>query len=425
MRSRARVRSVVAALVLVAAIGVLEASAHAAPAPIAELTAATPLSGGEGWLVWSSPVAGGWALMGYHGGSVTRLPAAPGQQAFDASVGTDASGAPVVVFSRCVKAPTMSSAGGEAPGGALGGELFDSLTAVGCRIHLLPLNGGPERALPVPAPAKVSDTTPSIWRGVVTFARHAPAHGKVMQVLSWSARAPRRLRTLPHGVVPPCPHSEQRCTELPLEAEVSGLASDGSIVAFDWRVYGGGAGLDGAQELRVDRVNGRRPTIADGELGNEACTRASAGEHVLERVTFEPPFVSGATASFGELYDFGCFTGFAGVLAAHGATPGPTSRGKLEGVTLNVASDEGQLYGLVAAPSEALAPLPAESWTATDGPYCSPSFPCAIEPLSTPTSKRDRRPPFEPLGFHSGSGRARFRRAPSTAAAPPTSRRAP
>ncbi len=390
-----------AAIALVAVIGVLETNAHAAGMPIAEVSAATPLSGGDGWLVWSEEVPGGWALMGYHAGKVERLPVALRRQPFDANVGTAASGAPAVVFSRCASSPGMAGTGGDTQGG----ELVLPLTGSGCRIHVLLLGGGAERALPIPTPARASDTTPSIWRGVVSFASRAPGHGNVMQVLSWSPNAPRKLRTLPHGVIPvQCASHRPGCRPSPVQGEVRALASDGSIVAFVWSVFGGLPGPEGDQELRIDRANGRGATLAAGEVGGEACTGAAAGQHVLERVTFEPPFVSGSNASFGELDTFGCFTGFAGVLASHGAAPGYGRSGKLEGVPLAVAEDEGQLYGLVAPRSEASVPPPGLSWTLTDGPYCNSASPCAIEPLATPALKRERRLPLEPASFFASLG---------------------
>lgn len=382
-------------VVLVATVGVFVARAQAASTPLAEVVAATPVSGGDGWLVWSAPVAGGYALLGYHDGAVLPLPVATRPQPFDASVGTDRAGAPVVVFSRCARSPAMRGTGGETPGGVL----VEPLTGSGCRIHLLPLRGGAERALPIPAPAGVSDTTPAIWRGVVTFGRRAPVDGRVMQVLSWSARAPRRLVTLTHGAIPECPSVRAECRERPVEAEVQGLASDGSAVAFVWAVWGGAVGIDGERELRIDHVHGRGATIADGDIGGEACTGASAGEHRVERVAFEPPFVSASTVSFGELYTFGCFTGFAGVLVTHGVAPGYASRGKLDGVVpLDIAQDNGRLYGLLAPRSEA---SDTElGWTATDGPYCDSQSPCAIESLPAPALKRDARPPFDPISFY-------------------------
>jgi hypothetical protein len=395
MKGRTGVRAALAAIVLVVAIGVLEAKALAAPAPIAQVPAGTPLSGGDGWLVWSAPVPAGYALMGYHEGTVRELPAAARPQPFDASVGTDSSGAPVVVFSRCASTPAMIGTGGQTPGG----ELVEALGGVGCRIHLLPLGGGGERALPIPTGRGVSDTTPSIWKGVVTFGESAPAHGEVMQVIAWSPRTPRKLTTLRHGVVPECPRSRAMCRELPTQAEISALASDGSAIAFLWRGKGGAVGLDGDSELRIDRPDGRGATTAGATTGQEACMGAAAGEHTLERVAFSAPFLAGRTISFGQLDTFGCFTGFAGLLVTHGVGPGYSSAGKLAGVVpLALATDEGRLYGLLAPLSEGSSVT--QSWTFSDGPYCSSDFPCAIEQVATPALKRERNLPFDPRTFY-------------------------
>jgi hypothetical protein len=396
MTGRAGVRGAVAAIALVVAIGVLEAKAQAAEAPVAEVTAAMPLSGGHGWLVWSAKVPGGWALMAYHAGAVSQLPVPMRSEPFDASVGTDRSGAPVVVFSRCTKSPEMDTSGGEGPGG----ELVDPLSGRGCRIHLLPLGGGSERALGIPAPAKASDTTPSIWQGTVTFARKAPGHGLVMQILVWSPRTPRRLRTLPHGAIPACPSSQHFCRERQVQGQVTGLASDGFLVAFIWSVWGGDVGIDGESELRIDRVNGHGAALAGGDIGHEACTGASAGEHVLERITYAPPFVSGSTATFGALFTFGCFTGFESELVTHGAAPGYASSGRLGVVSLELAQDEGKLFALVPPASEAAVKAGEMPWTGTDGPFCSASFPCAIEQLQAPAPKREAHPPYDPVSFY-------------------------
>src|SRR5260370_16821775 len=106
-----------------------------------------------------------------------------------------------------------------------GGERVGALPGSGWRAHVLPLDGEDERAPAIPAPARVSDTTPSMWRGVVTFARHAPAHGDVMQILSWSPRAPGRLVTLPHRTIPPHSRPPPRtCPHPPAQAHLPPLA---------------------------------------------------------------------------------------------------------------------------------------------------------------------------------------------------------
>jgi hypothetical protein len=373
----------VAAIVLVAVLGALEASAHAAGTPIAQVPAATPLSGGEGWLVWSAPVPGGYALMGYHDGRVERLPVPLRSQPFDAAVGTSASRGPVVTFSRCTRVPRLVPVGA---GDGSGGELVEPETAVGCRIRVLDLTSEREEAPPIPLPRGASDTSPSMYNGTVAFARHAPAHGDVWQVMRWSPGRPRRVVTLPHGRVPTCPELPHGCKR-PAHATIAALSSDGAIVTFLWELPFGAEGIvgEGAWELRVDRVDGSASALAAGGFGHEACTAPTMGSHELEYIWPEPPIADAREALFPELYAFSCFQGFASVLGSHGAAPGRGGLGKLEAVALAVTRDEGSLYGIV--------PPPAES----DNPSCSSAKPCAVERLQAPAMRREPNAPFAPF----------------------------
>ncbi len=126
-----------------------EAAAGAAGPPLATVDAATPLSAGNGWLVWSAPEGRQWTLMAYHAGSVVRLPVSPRAQPFDASVGTDVAGLPVVTFSRCAQTPRMRTVGEQGGGG---GALLEPASGAGCRIRVLELTDGAEIKPPIPAP---------------------------------------------------------------------------------------------------------------------------------------------------------------------------------------------------------------------------------------------------------------------------------
>lgn len=349
-------------------------------APVAAVGGVTPLSGGDGWLVWSAPSSSGWVLMGLHDGVAATLPATPRPAPFDASVGTDAQGAPVVVFSRCARTPTMVLPDGE---GQAGGTLLQPETGSDCRIRMLALPGGRETAVPIPAPRGASDTTPSIWHGQVTFARHAPSHGDVWQIMSWSPSAQRRLATLPHGRIPSCPDDPHGCTGTE-HGQVEALARDGRLVTFVWAVEGEGVIGEGAWEVRVDSANGSHRALAEGGFGHEACTSENEG---LEYIWPEPPIAAGSRALFPDLYGYDCFQGYASVLGSHGVVAGDASLGKLSTVALAVADDGGHLYGLV----------PQQLFGAGDIPGCSSSAPCTIEPLSMPSMRRERRPPFVPF----------------------------
>jgi hypothetical protein len=361
-------------------------AAGAAGPPLATVDAATPLSAGNGWLVWSAPEGRQWTLMAYHAGSVIRLPVSPRAQPFDASVGTDVAGLPVVTFSRCARTPRMGTVGEQGGGG---GALLVPASGAGCRIRVLELTDGAEIKPPIPAPPGVSDTTPSIWHGQIAFARHSPSHGDVWQIESWSPSARNRLKTLPHGRIPSCPEEPHGCTQK-AHGMVAALQRDGAIVTFLWVLPWPQQGLvgEGAWEVRVDRADGSRAALAAGGFGHEACTAPVLGPHELEYVWPLPPIAAGNDALFGELLGFSCFHGFASLLVSHSAQPGFATEGKLQATALALADDRGQLYGLIPARNAA---------TDGDSPGCSAAEPCAIERLTTPALRRDPRLPFVPF----------------------------
>ena len=108
----------------------------------------------------------------------------------------------------------------------------------------------------------VSDTTPAMWRGTLVFARKAPGHGRVSQIMLSMPRHRSHLVTLPHGAVPEgCPHREG-CREFPPGGEVQALSIDAQIVAFVWKPEGPGVGIDGAWEERVDSLANRFASVA-------------------------------------------------------------------------------------------------------------------------------------------------------------------
>lgn len=375
--------SLPAALALTSAACAASASA-AAPLPgtIATLTAATPVSAGDGWVVWSVPAGGRWALEAHHDGTTSELPIAPRSQPFDASVGTNAAGAAVVTFSRCPRSPSTASPNGESPG-----ALIVPASGAGCRIHVVALASGRESALAIPAPAGASDTSPSMWRGVVTFARRAPGHGEVWQVMRWSPRAPRRLETIRHGAIPSYCGGEP-CSSRPARGEVQALSSDGSIVTFLWSVEAPGVIGEGAWEERVDSLASGASTLAASGYGHEACTGpVNAGE--AEYVWPGAPLAVGASAQWSELEAVGyCFQSFASVLGSHAAGASRSSSATLAEPLLALARDGSTLYGLVPQ-------LPPP--TGIDAPACSAAQPCALAPISAPALAPDRYTPAPPF----------------------------
>src|SRR5271170_1938132 len=93
-------RRVLGAAAAVCCASLTPAAARANSTVIATLSAESPISAGHGWLVWSARSGSGWSLEGYHDGRLAALPVATRPQPFDAHVGTNAAGAPVVTYSR-------------------------------------------------------------------------------------------------------------------------------------------------------------------------------------------------------------------------------------------------------------------------------------------------------------------------------------
>jgi hypothetical protein len=357
--------------------------ASAAPAVIASVTAETPISAGDGWLVWSVPAPGGWALDAYHQGSLSQLPLGVRPQPFDASVGTNASGAPVVVFSRCTRTPEMTDTGASE---VKGGTLLEPSTGAGCRIHMLVLGGTHESRLAIPDPAGASDTTPSMWHGEVAFARHAPGHGPVWQVMSWSQRSPRHVLTLRHGAIPV--HCEEgRPCKHPAHGEVQALSRDGQIVTFLWHLNGEGVAGEGAWEIRVDRLAGGASSLAASGIEHEACTSALApGE--LEYVWPEPPVASGGTVLSTQLQGFDCFRGFAATLESYVPGAAHARIGTLAKPVLASAAEGSTLYGVAPGPGKP---------DGGDSPSCTPTDPCSLERIAEPTLKLQSYVPESPF----------------------------
>lgn len=357
-----------------------------APGPaLATVTAETPIAAGGGWLLWSAPVGAHWGLEAFHAGRVSALPVATRPQPFDVSVGTDGHGAPVATFSRCRATPKMRDVGlAESTGGAL----LEPQGGSGCRLYVLDLASGRERVLPVPQPPRASDTSPSMWHGSVAFARKAPGHGDVWQVMLWSPRAPRVLRTLRHGAIPShCPAEPGGCTVRPAHGEVEALDYVGGLVTFVWSVSGPGVLGEGGWEVRTDEVGSDRSRLAEASFGHEACT-APLRPGELEYVWPEAPVTDGHVVLAPLLEGYDCFSAFGSALRSYAPGANPLRSGQFATTVLAVAKDGQTVYGLGAPP----APFGADS------PACSAAAPCSLEPITLPPLSVERSapsPPFE------------------------------
>jgi hypothetical protein len=361
--------------VLVLATTLLTADVARA-APLATVTAPTPISGGGGWLVWSVAGPSGWTLEAAHDGAVRALQLAPRPQPFDASVGTDGNGRPVVTFSRCTRTPRLLPYGSSDD---RGGTLLLPSTGTGCRIHVLDLQGGPERTLPIPHPPTASDSTPSMWQGAVAFGRRARPRERIGHVMLWSPAHPRRLAALPGGAEPTGCRHLARCEEPPT-GEVQALAFQGGRVAFIWAPGGQGLLGEEAWEDRIDHITTAPGVLAGSQLGVESCAE---GGPVEESYPVAPVLAGGATVF--SYYERGsCFKRFGTGLIRYRA--GALSRGSLAAPSFGLAGDGHSLFALVAG-------VPSEAVEA----HCSQSSPCALERVSLPRLRRVTGRPAHPF----------------------------
>jgi hypothetical protein len=355
------------------------AAARANSTAIATLSAESPISAGGGWLVWSVRSGAGWSLEGFHEGRLAALPVPTRPQPFDAQVGTNAAGAPVVTYSRCRVTPAMEDAGLYAKGT---GTLVEPTTGAGCRLRVLALDSGRESSPPVPEPSGVSDTTPAMWRGTLVFARKTAAHGRVSQIMLSPRAHPSKLVTLPHGAVPEgCPHREG-CREFPPGGEVQALSIDAQIVAFVWKPQGPGVGIDGAWEERIDSLAKRRGVLAGTPTGSESCTDGK--NNPVEEEWPAPPILSGSAALFPELERGGCYTTFTAALFEY--REGNRLLGTASVPIVELARDGATTYGLV-----------AQRPTTEQEPGCSATLPCMLESVTPPPLRPTQYKPVHPF----------------------------
>jgi len=356
-------RSCVLAVVVAAALACAAVPASAEPLALSTVPANVPIAAHGGWVVWSTPAAGGgWGLSVWHDGQTTAPPLAHRQEPFDVDVGTDANGRAVATFSRCTTAPTTYL-----------GRL-QAWTGAGCHLRVVDLATGRERAAGVPRPAGASDTTPSMWRGRIAFARRDRRHKDVAQVLLWSPST-HRVTTLRHGRVPTdCPYKS--CKGMPVRGAVQGLDLGTRLATFLWWVEAPGAL---GWEVRADRLdNGRSVLTGTGYL-DEACT---GGTDTLAPST---PTADGDQVWYSRLAS-ACYVDTAS-LVRFDARTGRAAFGAVPGEVLRFAKDGDALYALVA-------PKPPDKV----GPACdAPGAPCTIERIDTPALVPRPYAPHQPF----------------------------
>lgn len=380
-KPKARVLGAILAMAFVCAttfIGASTACATSLPHVVAPVSADVPISGGEGWLVWSVPVASGWGLEAYHDSTLSSLPVPLCPQPFDVSVGTDLHGTPVVTFSRCTRTPKMEVLGSE----AIGGSLLVPRSGAGCRLHVLELRNGHDSALPIPHQADTSDTSPSMWHGEVAFARKTPGRSNISQVMLWSPRHPRRLRALPQGTIPTKCGSKRSCILRPAYGEVQALDFNGRVVTFLWATDGPGVLGHGGWEVRVDDLADGHSSLAGSGIITEACT---GGGTEVERL--EPPLAVDDGVLFSEYRRANCYKHYSSYLHSYQIGTKRPNSSPLPGIVLGLAKDGDAIYALAA---------PAPDIETETGASCSTTAPCTLEQIEEPALTPNRFGP-EPL----------------------------
>ncbi|HEX4364605.1 MAG TPA: hypothetical protein VHZ75_08655 [Solirubrobacteraceae bacterium] len=255
-------RLLLTALAAVAAL--VPAQAQAADTVLAPANGAAAITAYDGRVVFSrlDPMTGKWALVRWQAGVVDVLPVAERSVPFDADAGSDRAGNPVVVYSRCRQDPTTSLAG-LAPAA-------DWETARGCDLYELNLSGtAAEHKLATASSASASETTPSMWRGALAFARHTDG-GAVPKILYLPAGS-KRPRRLGGGAVQACTGATG-CDFKGSHDDVEQLDLGPSRAAYVWRMTGGATyGIGLVWELRGAPTAGGYSTLLDSGLVSGAC----------------------------------------------------------------------------------------------------------------------------------------------------------
>jgi hypothetical protein len=314
--------------------------------------------------------------MAWHTGVAGALPVAPRPQPFDVSLGSDARGQTVATYSRCALTPSDSLDGLEQR--PYVANALAAWAGRDCRVYVIDLAGGRERAAAIPHSRGTSDTFPSMWHDQIAFARYEPQHLGAAQIELWSPRA-TALRTLPHGSMPTtCPYRTGCKGQLRFGA-VDGLSLSGQLVAYKWLVIGPGVVGHAGWEARADRLSDGRSLLAGSGFLGEACTGGP------DAVVPLPPVALGRRVLFGQITDT-CYVEQP-LLLAFDARTQRTRAASVAGEIVELTSDGTALYPLIA-------PKP----TTETAPTCSnAASPCTLQRLTLPPFGQPvpaARPPF-------------------------------
>jgi len=324
-----------APLLLLAVLAPPAQAADIVLAPAANTSAITAY-GGHVVLSRLDPATNRWALVRWHDGVVDALPVTQRSVPFDADAGSDATGNPVVVYSRCATEPPAVSGLAPSPEWQL---------ARGCDVYAYPLTGtgAQEHKLTTASSASQSETTPSMWRGGVAFARHADggATPKLLYVPAGSSK----LRRLGGGAIQTC---ASMCGPGSVRRSVDQLDIGPSRAAYVWRMTGGNVyGVGAIWNLYAASLKGGQPTPLDSGVISGACgfslpSSASARSNPIRYLD------AGAECDTTETN----FTRADAVTGLHGAAPTPG------GLAAGAAYDGDTVYWLRVAGNPSEVPVP-------------------------------------------------------------------
>jgi len=251
-----------AALVALALIGPGGTSATAQEQVVAPVRELTAISAYRGHIAWSErdEATGRWRLVHARGGELSVLPVPPRTVPFDADLGPDRRGRPTAVYSRCRREPAFS------PGLVL---TPDWMRAGGCDLYRLRLGAPREQRIRAVSSRRGSETTPSIWRGRLAFARRSPRRAAArLYVRTGGRKRPKRLRG---GTIGRC--VPRGCAGVPRPyAGPDTLDLGRRSLAVLWRLTNGNViGTGVGWELRLNPLAGHRSfLVASGYVGG-AC----------------------------------------------------------------------------------------------------------------------------------------------------------
>ena len=172
-------------------------AASATEQVVAKVGEAAGLTAYGGHVVWSQrdPATGRWQLRQWHAGHVSRLAVSERGVPFDADAGPDAHGRPVLVYSRCRLDPAGTSPG-------VYYATADWTFAEGCDIFETDLTTGRSHRLGAVSSRSGSETTPSIWRGSLAFARHGAHRGFARVLIHGGRRTARQPAGTLYAAIP-------------------------------------------------------------------------------------------------------------------------------------------------------------------------------------------------------------------------------